>query len=1476
MKKLILLLLNIVFYISVAQSQSCLPNGFTFAYQSQIDNFAFNNPGCTEIIGNVTIQEEYTDNITNLNGLSNVEIMDADLVIGNNNSLPSLEGLDNITTINGILWIENNNSLSNLDNLSSLQTIDGGIDIINNSSLTDLTGLEGVNSTSDLYIGENSALNSLQGLDNLSTLYGEAWVEYNDNITDLSGLGSLSTVDGEIRILSNSSLTSLSGLNSLSNVNGTLYIGSNNSLTDITALNTVSSIGNNLWLGYNESLSNLNGLGSLSSIDGGLWVAGNNSLTSFTELSNLSSIGGYFLIEYNEGLESFNGLQSLTTIGDMFWIGYNDALADITALSNLNSIGGDLSIGTNYGLVNLSGLDQLNSIPGNLYVGSNYSLTNLSGLDNITSLNGEITLSYNEFLDDIAGIKNVDPNSITSLNIYNNTNLSSCSIQSICNYLELSNPQTDIHDNNTNCNSEDEIVDNCVCDISAIASDAICDDNGTPTDPDDDIFTFDVQVTGSNTGDSWESSDPNNNTGLYNTTVNFGTYPISGGDLNFTINDIDDADCTTDVYVPTPATCSDQCDISAEVTDIICDDNGTPTDPDDDIFTFDVQVTGSNTGDSWESSDPNNNTGSYNAIVNFGTYPISGGDLNFTINDIDNTDCSTDVFVAAPATCSNQCDISAEVTNIICDDNGTPSNPDDDTFTFDVQVTGSNTGNSWVSTDPNNNAGLYNTTVNFGNYPINGGDLSFTISDISDSGCSTDVFVAAPVTCSDQCDISATTSNILCDDNGTPTDPSDDTFTFDILVIGVNNSSNWVANDAYNSTGNYEEKKNIGPYAISDGILTLVVSDMENSSCQTTVDVVPPTTCSGTCSIASSLINTFCDDNGTASNPEDDVFTIEVLVTGNNNSGTWTDNFGDSGVYDEVKVIGPYKISEGDFVLIFTDKEDENCNSSLSITAPPSCSGKCEIAAEVNEIICNDNNTPSIKEDDNFTFNITVTGSNTGNSWISTDINNNTGSYNIPKDFGSFLISNGDLNFKITDSKDNTCSVSIFVKAPNSCSGVVCDLKIKNTIIGECYNNNTPDNSADDKFSIMLNVAGSGQNYIVEKGNQKLGTFNYGIDETVGKLPANGSLVELHIYDKTNQYCDTLINVSKQSCSDGCPTVEIKSSFSLCNSDIDFDLDDLIVEGPQGKWNFVSGPKAVTISIGNFINLDKFPEGKYRFSYALSDAIPGCKDKYPVQIELREIKENAIIGKRKICPGDEEILRSQNKFSSYKWSSGETTQSIIIDDGGVYTLTVTDDKGCERISNIEVSLWDDLVANDDNIIFSKDDILSLNVFSNDEIEDFNIIRNEILDSTENGWLEHFGDSLFYYTTYYPNSNYLDEFTYQICHRYCEDMCDIAKVKINYNGALTYNSEMLLTPNGDGETETLEFKDISLNLASDFPNNKLVVYNRWGDIVYQKSPYDNGWTGEYKGSILPEGVYYYIFQQNRKKKEIIYGTILLVK
>ena len=64
----------------------------------------------------------------------------------------------------------------------------------------------------------------------------------------------------------------------------------------------------------------------------------------------------------------------------------------------------------------------------------------------------------------------------------------------------------------------------------------------------------------------------------------------------------------------------------------------------------------------------------------------------------------------------------------------------------------------------------------------------------------------------------------------------------------------------------------------------------------------------------------------------------------------------------------------------------------------------------------------------------------------------------------------------------------------------------------------------------------------------------------------------------------------------------------------------------------------------------------------------------------------------------------------------------------------------------------------------------------------------------------------------------------------------------------------ITPNGDGFNDRLEIKGLEK-----YPSNKLVIFNRWGNIVYEKIGYQSDeerWKGEFSGQPLPSGIYFY--------------------
>ncbi len=80
----------------------------------------------------------------------------------------------------------------------------------------------------------------------------------------------------------------------------------------------------------------------------------------------------------------------------------------------------------------------------------------------------------------------------------------------------------------------------------------------------------------------------------------------------------------------------------------------------------------------------------------------------------------------------------------------------------------------------------------------------------------------------------------------------------------------------------------------------------------------------------------------------------------------------------------------------------------------------------------------------------------------------------------------------------------------------------------------------------------------------------------------------------------------------------------------------------------------------------------------------------------------------------------------------------------------------------------------------------------------------------------------------------------------------------------------ITPNGDGSNDQWVIRELVT-----FPDNEVIILNRWGDVVFSASPYQNDFDGTYNGKELPAGTYYYIIKLDNIS-ESVSGPITIVK
>lgn len=200
--------------------------------------------------------------------------------------------------------------------------------------------------------------------------------------------------------------------------------------------------------------------------------------------------------------------------------------------------------------------------------------------------------------------------------------------------------------------------------------------------------------------------------------------------------------------------------------------------------------------------------------------------------------------------------------------------------------------------------------------------------------------------------IDASISVSGCDDNGTPLDSSDDTFTFTLSASG-GSSGSWVGViGGAAASGAYGIDYTFGPYLVNEGDIQIVLSDAGNTDCMFSQQVVAPE-CATPCifeEFTSVIVN--CDANGTPNQPDDDRYDIEFLVSNITSDGeTYLLQFGSGtyqGTYGSPLLVSNIALQIGAYDVLITDNANPECQASAAINITG-----CDIDCDTEDWIVN-------------------------------------------------------------------------------------------------------------------------------------------------------------------------------------------------------------------------------------------------------------------------------------------------------------------------------------------------------------------------------------------------------------------------------------------------------------------------------------------------------------------------------------------
>lgn len=291
----------------------------------------------------------------------------------------------------------------------------------------------------------------------------------------------------------------------------------------------------------------------------------------------------------------------------------------------------------------------------------------------------------------------------------------------------------------------------------------------------------------------------------------------------------------------------------------------------------------------------------------------------------------------------------------------------------------------------------------------------------------------------------------------------------------------------------------------------------------------------------------------------------------------------------------------------------------------------------------------------------------------------------------------------------------------------------------------------------------------------------------------------------------------------------------------------LSVGNPDGfktQW-FFNGSELTVEANKNLISATK--AGQYTVTVENAEGCRKSSDNFALAFAALPAF-SILCDKASLCYGETATLSASVAATAYRWSTGETTPTIRVKNAGTYSLELVNAAGCKKTAALDISVLPEVVLSEPA-----------------EVKICTVAGESTRLTADAGFKSYSWNGI-------KGSAHLDvsvagDYVLEVENDFGCKASTIYRVVSSCSEVIILNT---FSPNNDGINDRWKIGGIENDASAE-----LIIYNRYGNVVYRATGCCLSWDGTSNNNSLPVGTYFYTLE-TKQKASVLRGSITIIR